>query len=110
MRSSGRMTEKRRPWGLSLLLSLAGLILWAFQPPAAGAAELKAELNESNVATVLTGQVQLTFPDGRTRLLPYRSYLQPVVTDGKVFIFTGKDTVLTGIVVYDSARSPLSLI
>jgi hypothetical protein len=75
----------------------------------ADAAELKAELvnKKDEPAEALshsTGQVQLTFPDGHTRLLPYRSYLQPSVIGGKVHIFTTKDALLTGIVIYDSAK------
>jgi hypothetical protein len=73
-----------------------------------GAAELKAELVnmeiEGEAISQDTGQVQLTFPDGRTRLLPYRSHLQPVVANGKVHIFTAKDASITGIVVYEVAN------
>jgi hypothetical protein len=108
MLTSQQIYGKRRPRGFVLLLFLASLMFCAVPAPAVGAAELKAELvkkkNESNVATVLTGQVKLTFPDGRTRLLPYRSYLQPVVAGGKVYILTGKNAMLTGIVVYDAAK------
>jgi hypothetical protein len=77
------------------------------------AAEPKAELvnrfdsgREGYLARLLdsTGQVQLTFPDGRTQLLPYRTHLQPVVADGKVYFFTSQYNFLTGVVVYDSAK------
>jgi hypothetical protein len=47
-----------------------------------------------------TGQVQIIFPDGRIRLLPYRSCLDPLLVYGRVFILTTKDGLLTGIVVY----------
>ena len=99
---------KRRPWGLLLLFFLASLIFCAVPAPAVGAAELKAELvkktPEGILASMPTGPVQLTYPDGHTKLLPYRSHLQPVVADGKVYIFTTKDLEVTGIVVYDSAK------
>ena len=90
-----------------LLLWLASLIFSSVPAPAVGAAELKAELvnttKEGIFAAFPTGQVQLTYPDGRTKLLKYRSHLQPVVADGKVYIFTTKDAKVTGIVVYDAA-------
>jgi hypothetical protein len=101
---------KRRPRGLLLLLSLAGLMFSAVPPPAVGAAELKAELvnktwEGDRLIFFKTGQVQLSFPNGRTKHLPYRSHLEPVVADGKVYIFTSKNGILlTGIVVYDAAR------
>jgi hypothetical protein len=108
MRSSQRTYGKRKPWGLFLLFCLAGLIFCSIPFPAVDAAELKAELvnkkDEGMLATVLTGPVQLTYPDGRTRLLPYRSHLQPVVANGKVYIFTTKEGDLTGLVVYDNAK------
>jgi hypothetical protein len=107
MLSSQQTFRNRRPRGFVLLLFLASLIVCA--APAVGAAELKAELVKKTeegdaVFTHLTGQVQLTYPDGQTKLLPYRSHLQPVVAGGKVFIFTTKDAKLTGIAVYDSAK------
>jgi hypothetical protein len=100
--------EQRRHRGLILLLFLAALIFCAAPAPAVGAAELKAELvnkiEEGKTLTCLTGQVQLTYPDGRTKLLPYRSHLEPVVVGRKVYIFTTREAKLTGIVIYDSVR------
>jgi hypothetical protein len=98
--------EQRKHRSLILLLFLASLIFCA--APAVCAAELKAELVNKvwegwSGASLLTGPVQLTFPDGRTKLLPYRSHLQPVVADGKVYIFTTKNLAITRIVIYDSA-------
>jgi hypothetical protein len=97
--------RKRRFRGIVLLLFLASLIFCAAPAPAVGAAELKAELvNKIEEGTVATGQVQLTYPDGRTKLLPYRSHLEPVVVGRKVYIFTTREAKLTGIVIYDSAK------
>ena len=108
MVSSEQTYSKRKPWGFVLLLFLASLMFCAVPAPAVGAAELKAELvnktPEGIVASMPTGPVQLTYPDGHTKLLPYRSHLQPVVADGKVYIFTTEDLEVTGIVVYDSAQ------
>jgi hypothetical protein len=104
-----RTFGKKRPWGFVLLVFLASLMFCAAPAPAVGAAELKAELvnqkdEPSGGLSRSTGQVQLIFHDGHTRLLPYRSYLQPLVIGGKVHIFTTKDAVLAGIVIYDSAK------
>jgi hypothetical protein len=49
-----------------------------------------------------TGQVKLIFPDKRTKLLPYRSYIKPQVADGRVYIFTTKDGKLTSLVIYQA--------
>jgi hypothetical protein len=108
MQTSRQPNRRRRPWGFVLLLSLAGLIFCAALSPAVSAAELKAELvnkaEEGTGVTIATGQVQLTYPDGRTRLLPYRSHLDPVVVGRKVYIFITRKAKLTGIVIYDSAK------
>jgi hypothetical protein len=101
--------EQRRRQGLILLLFLACLMFCAAPAPAVRAAELKAELvkktMEGTTVGFLTGQVQLTFPDGHTQLLPYRSHLPPVAANGKVYIFTtNKEGEITRIVVYDSAK------
>jgi hypothetical protein len=79
-----------------------------------GAAPLKAELanrfekgREGYLTRLFdaTGQVQVTWPDGRTQLLPYCSHLQPAVApDGRICIFTSENQSLTGMVAYDSAR------
>ena len=86
---------------------LAGLIFCVVPASEVVAAELKAELVketlEGTTVGFMTGQVQLTYPDGRTILLKYRSCRKPLVVDGKVYIFTTKDGEVTGIVVYDSA-------
>jgi hypothetical protein len=110
MLSSRRNHEKIRPGGVLLLLCLAGPLFGAVPAPAAGAAELKAELVNKvregwSGASLPTGQVKLTYPDSRTKLLPYRSHLQPVVADGKVCIFATKNLDITRIVVYDSASN-----
>jgi hypothetical protein len=101
-----RQSYRRRPWGFVLLLFLACLIFCA--APAVDAAALKVELvnktEEGECILYYTGQVQLTYPDGRTQLLPYRSHLQPVAADGKVYIFTTKGPKITRIVVYDSTK------
>jgi hypothetical protein len=106
MLTSGHMYGKGKTRRLLVLLFLASLIVCAV--PAADAAKLKAELvnkePEGILASMPTGPVQLTYPNGRTRLLPYRSHLQPVVANGKVYIFTTKDLEVTGIVIYDSAK------
>jgi hypothetical protein len=93
---------------LLVLVSLAGLIFCSVPTTAVGAAELKAELVNKELegwsgASLPTGQVQLTYPDGRTHLLPYRSHLKPLAANGKVFIFTTKNLEITRIVIYDSA-------
>jgi hypothetical protein len=101
------INEIRRHQGVFSLLCLAGLSC-AVPVPAVSAAELKADLVKRTwggaPASFLTGQVQLTFPDGRTKLLKYRLHLRPVVKEGKVYIFTTKDAEVTGIFVYDSAK------
>jgi hypothetical protein len=106
---SGRTYKRGKPWGWLWLLCLAVMTFCSVPIPAVGASELKAKLvnkkdEPSGGLSRSTGQVQLIFPDGHTRLLPYRSYLQPLVIGGKVYIFTTKDAVLTGIVIYDSAK------
>jgi hypothetical protein len=59
---------KRRIWVFPLLLFLASLIFSAVPAPAVGATELKAELvkktMEGTTVGIMTGQVQLTYPDG----------------------------------------------
>jgi hypothetical protein len=107
MRSSRPINGKRRPWGLFLLIFLAGLLFWGIS--AVGAAELKAELvnkvmEEWGGMGYPTGEVMLTFPDGRTLLLPYRSHLQPVVGDGKVHIFVTEGAEIKSIMIYDPAK------
>jgi hypothetical protein len=108
MLNSQLINEKRRLWGFSLLLCLTGFMFWAVPAPALGATELKAKLvketMEGTTVEFMTGQVQLTYPDGRTKLLKYRSCRELLVVDGKVYIFTTKDGEVTGIVVYDSAK------
>ena len=88
---------------------LAGLMFCAFPPPAVNAAELKAELvnkvtEDWGGMGFPTGQVQLTFPDGLTLLLPYRSHLQPVVADGKVHLFVTEGGEVNSVVIYDPAK------
>jgi hypothetical protein len=108
MLNERRTLGKKRPWGFVLLLFLVGLIFCAAPAPVVNAAELKAELvnkiEEGEALSRLTGPVQLTYPDGRTKLLPYRSHLEPVVVGRKVYIFTTREAKLTGIVIYDSVR------
>jgi hypothetical protein len=108
MNTSKRLRSISVAINFLLPVCLACLIFCLSLASAAGAQELKAELvnkvGEGWVASIPTGQVQLTYPDGRTKLLPYRSHFQPVVADGKVYIFTTKDIELTGIIVYDAVK------
>jgi WG containing repeat len=88
---------------------LAGLIFCTVPAPAVGAAELKAELVNKVIEDwggegYPTGEVMLTFPDGRILVLPYRSHLQPVVADGQVYIFVTEAGELKSIVIYDPAK------
>jgi hypothetical protein len=93
-----------------LPVCLASLIFCSYLPSVVRAAELKAQLvnkiwEGEGLVLRETGQVQLTFPDGRIRLLPYRSCLPPRVVGGKIYIFTTREEELTGIVVYDTSRN-----
>ncbi len=84
------------------------LLILALAHPGPGA-ELKAGLANPTAEPLEgpvdfpTGQVELTFPDGRTRLLSFRSRFQPLVADGLVYILPTKDGKLTEIVVYNAA-------
>jgi hypothetical protein len=108
MNTSKRLRSISVAINFLLPVCLASLIFCLSLASAARASELKAELVkrtwEGAPASFLTGQVQLTFPDGRTKLLKYRSHLRPVVAEGKVYIFTTKDAKVNGIVVYDSPK------
>ena len=108
MLTIGRTYKKGKPWGWLWLLCLAVMIFFAVQAPEVVAAELKAELvkktMEGTTVGFMTGQVQVTYPDGHTKLLKYRSDSKPLVVEGKVYILTTKDGEVTGIVVYDSAK------
>jgi hypothetical protein len=109
MLSKRCINRKRGPRGLFLILCLACLIFCMVPAPAWGAAELKAELvnkvmEEWDGMGYPTGQVQLTFPEGRTLLLPYRSHLQPVVAERKVHIFVTEGAEIKSIMIYDPAK------
>ena len=109
MLSSRCTSGNRRPRELLLLFSLPAPIFCAVPSPAVGAAELKAELvnkvmEEWGGVGFPSGQVQLTFPDGRTQFLPYRSHLPLVVPDGKVHIFVTEGGEVNSIVIYDPAK------
>ena len=108
MLTIGRTYKKGKPWGWLWLLCLAVMIFFAVQAPEVVAAELKAKLvkktMEGTTVGFMTGQVQVTYPDGHTKLLKYRSDSKPLVVEGKVYILTTKDGEVTGIVVYDSAK------
>jgi hypothetical protein len=110
MNTSIRLRSISVAMNFLLPVCLASLIFCSYPASAAGAAELKAQLvnkiwEGDGLIPFETGQVQLTFPDDRTRLLTYRSHLEPMVADGKVYIFTSKDGILlTGIIVYDAVR------
>jgi hypothetical protein len=108
MNTSKRLRSISVAINFLLPVCLASLIFCLFLTSAARATELKAELVhkvwEGEAIGAHTGQVQLTFPDGRIKLLEYRSHLEPLVADGKVYIFTTKNGNVTGILVYDSAK------
>jgi hypothetical protein len=49
-----------------------------------------------------TGQVEIVFPDGRTRLLPYRTYLTPLVVNDRIYLFPAKEGQIRGMVIYQA--------
>ena len=92
-----------------MLLCLTSLIFSSVPAPAVGAPELKAELvNKTwegwSGASPPTARCRSPFPNSHTKLLPYHSHLQPVVADGKVYIFTTKNLGASRIVVYGPGR------
>jgi hypothetical protein len=106
-----------KKWTLALAILLIAGLFWPTPAPAAvpalavGAAELKAELVNKVMEDwggmgFPTGQVELTYPDGRTQLLPYRSHLQPVEADGKVYIFVTEGGEVNSIMIYDRRQRP----
>jgi hypothetical protein len=44
-------------------------------------------LDEGPLYRLYLGWVQVTFPDGRVKILPYRTHLEPVVAQGRVYFF-----------------------
>ncbi len=91
----------------TILVFLGTFILLGTDLIAAGG-ELKARLvnkrvvgNEGPVGFYI-GQVQITFPEGQTKLLPHWSYLEPLVVKTRVFFLPTKELELTRIFIYDS--------
>jgi hypothetical protein len=105
--------EQRKHRVLILPLIMASLMFCSAPAPAVRPAELKAELvnvvtekfPRKSFPTHRTGEVQLTYPDGRIQILPYRSHFSPVVANGKVYILVSEFGELNSIVIYDPAKS-----
>lgn len=121
MPSAAKWVQKVFLGKVLILLSTIGFSLFLWPWPAVSG-ELRARLVNKRVIGAegpvgfSVGQVEVTFPDGRTKLLPYQSYLEPLTVGDQVFILPTEDLQLTRIFIYHaktdktaSYRLPLDL-
>jgi hypothetical protein len=104
--------------GILLALIISGMSAEIGAAESAVKARLvnKEPLAGAGQVTLHEGQVEVTLPDGPPKLLPHRSYLEPLVVEDQVFFLPTEGFKLTRIYIYyaktdqtESFRLPLDM-